>query len=766
MKRRLTPKEIIFNINLNEGKEKINLKDIPEIESALKCIRKAISIKESGYNLYLIDSFSIERIEEVKEYVEKIYEKEKAPRDICFAITDDEKKPEAFVVENGRGNDLKLAIQNLKNSYLKTALDFYKEDIKSDKDNIIDQINKEKSVLIDEIITISLEEGFEIKQGADGLAFVPIKEDKAMTEKEYGELTIGEKDEIIDKAIKLKIAAEKILDEIEAIEDDLIQKLKEIYSEHLNLEMEQEKKNLIINYLEDNNICEYLEKIYFLIEKELVECYSMNILDDEKYIEAILSKYDFLVLIDNANISKPPVIYEENPTLTKLIGNIEYGVENGGKSYVASLSSIVAGSLIKANDGCIIIRLNDLIANPSRYSTLKKVLINKKVTISSSESYLDLISVNGFAPKEIPLNVKVILVGDEEAYNILYNADEEFRMIFQMRAKINNTIQTKNINWQFIKEYIENRWEKHSTISITEQAIMEIIKYLVRISNTKNEISLDYNEIDRILILSAIEAKENKSKKVEKKDVLVALYTEEGIEDDIRRMYTDGKILIKIEGTCIGSVNGLAVIDTGFCKFGKPIRITSVASKGEGRIVDSQKESSLSGNTFEKSISILTGLLNNILCIYKKLPVDFYLSFEQTYGTIDGDSASVAFIICMLSSLSKIGVRQNMAVTGSINQFGEVQPIGGVNEKIEGFYKICKSLNKIEGTSVIIPASNKDEIILNEEVENSIKKGEFSIYTIETLNDAIEIMMLDSGLSLDGFYKRVQEEIEKWASGN
>ena len=229
-------------------------------------------------------------------------------------------------------------------------------------------------------------------------------------------------------------------------------------------------------------------------------------------------------------------------------------------------------------------------------------------------------------------------------------------------------------------------------------------------------------------------------------------------------MYKKGKILITLTGEKVGSVNGLAVLDTGYYSFGRPIRITCVAYRGTGRIVDIRKESNLSGKIHEKSISILRGLLSSLLNAYESIPVDFHVSFEQTYGIVDGDSASIAEIITLLSALSKYKVKQNIAVTGSVNQFGEVQAIGGVSEKIEGFYKVCKIMDTIENKGVLIPASNRDELIILPEVEEAIINNKFHIYTMENLNDAIEVLMLDEGQTLEMFYEDIKKELKKYST--
>ena len=230
------------------------------------------------------------------------------------------------------------------------------------------------------------------------------------------------------------------------------------------------------------------------------------------------------------------------------------------------------------------------------------------------------------------------------------------------------------------------------------------------------------------------------------------------------KLYNEKKILISVKGERIGAINGLAVLDTGYYTFGKPMRITCVAYKGTGRIIDIQKESNLSGKIHEKSINILKGLLTNILNPYEDLPVDFHLSFEQTYGLVEGDSASIAEIISILSALGKKPIKQNIAVTGSVNQFGEVQAIGGINQKVEGFYRVCEMLDSIEGKGVLLPSANKDELILTPNVEKDILENKFHLYEMETLNDAIEVLMLNDGESVEDFYNQIYEKIKKYKS--
>ena len=313
---------------------------------------------------------------------------------------------------------------------------------------------------------------------------------------------------------------------------------------------------------------------------------------------------------------------------------------------------------------------------------------------------------------------------------------------------------------QDIKRYVEKRAEKYGIKDISESAVKEIIKYMSRLTSNRNKITIEERYIDKVLVLIKNNCKN--IKKITAKDINDIIYEEELIENEIMDMYKDDRIILSVEGKRIGSINGLAVLNSGYYSFGKPMRVTCVACVGDGKIIDIQKESNLSGSIHRKSVNILSGLLSNIINPYKRLPINFHLSFEQTYGNIDGDSASVAEMLCILSALSKKGIKQNIAVTGSLNQFGEDQPIGGVNEKVEGFFKACKLKNITKDIGVLIPSRNKDDIVLKSEVENAVLRGELHIYTMDNINDAVEVMILEENESIDEFYKNIFNEVKKY----
>lgn len=760
MKRELTPSEIKFEIIFTNNEESEDTNVIKELKDAYKRVERAINIDKDGYNLYLIDTFSNDKLKKLTSFIEEKYKYLDAPKDICYVTLEDVNKPEAIFVANGKGKKLKETVDDIKNSYLEAVDDFYGDSNNEEKEYLVEDIQTRRNSYINELTKMAKEEGFEVKATTKGFAFIPLSGNEVMTEKEYENLEDENKDAIVAKAGNLKKKAETILDELKDIEVKSIKKLKKIYTKFLATQMEEDKDNALLEFITDDDSYEYLERLFTCLEEDLINCYTMSIEDDESEIYDVLNKYDVRVIVDNSNNFTPPVIFEEDPNLNNLIGLIEYENHNG--MYTTNISLISAGSILKANEGCLILRLNSLAANPLSYYYLKRMLLSNRVSFDTNKSYMEFININGLKPNPIPIKVKVIIIGDYETYDILYNSDEDFKRLFPIRAEFSNLIKVEDDSIVGVENIIKNKIKKNEIFNLSKEAKAEVFKYLCRKSGSRNRMCIEDDLLDKLLVLSNNCAKDKKKTIITEEDIIDIAYDEDLIENELMSMYEDNKIFIDIKDKKVGAINGLAVLDMGYYSFGKPMRITCVAYKGTGRIFDIQKESNLSGKIHEKSISILKGLLTNILNPYEDIPVDFHLSFEQTYGMVEGDSASVAEMICILSALSKKPIKQNIAVTGSINQFGDVQPIGGVNEKIEGFFKVCKMLDTVEGKGVVIPFTNKDELILKSEVEEAVMNGKFHIYTMDNLSDAIEVLLLDKDDKIEDFYIDIQKEIKKY----
>ncbi len=758
MRRELTPKEVIYNEDFTSiiGEKESYGK---EYEGVFRKIDEALSINKEGFNVYLIDEFSKQKLKDLISHLEDKMKSRGKPKDICYVTLEDIRVPKVIFLENGMGEKLEETLEYIKSFYYDEIYDFYNSSINKEKEEIINDIQKKRNYYIGDLIKSAKEEGFDLKATSSGFAFIPLVDGEAMTEEEFDELEENSKGDISIKVDKLKEGAESVLEELKNIELDSIEKLKELLRTYLENESASVKGKIKDNFKNENEAYNYLIDVCESLEKLLVDNYTINFDDDEEKINEIFSKYVCNIIKNSKDQKAPKVIFEEDPSLNNLLGTIEYENHNG--VYSTDVKLIKSGSLLEANEGCIILRLSSLVNNTNSYYYLRRTLLHGKINYDFNRGYLEVLSLNGLNPDPIPIKVNVILIGDFESYDILYNNDEDFKKIFRVRAEFSSLIGIDE-NKRSLLDTIDKIIIDNELIKISTSGINAIGKQLARKAGTRKKIIWDIDEIERILLLGNEEAKNNNKSLIDKDSIEEVINQCSEIEKDYLEMYEEKKIILDIEDRIIGSVNGLSVIDFGYMSFGKPIRITCTCYKGSGKIMDAQRESNLSGNIHNKSLNILRGFLSSFFNSYEALPVDFQLSFEQLYGKIEGDSASVAEVIAMISSLSKIPVDQSIAVTGSLNQFGQVQPIGGVNEKIEGFFNVCKKIDTYIGKAVLIPESNKDELILNSEIEEAVRKGEFKIYLMKDINEALSTLLLNNTMSLEDIGNKIREEIKKF----
>ncbi|ELC8441950.1 AAA family ATPase [Clostridium perfringens] len=758
MKRELTPQEVIYNEDFTSRIAR-NENNGSEYSEVFKRIDEALSINKEGFNVYLIDEFSKQKLKDIILHLEEKMKERNKPKDICYVTLDDVKAPKVIFLENGMGEKLDERLEYVKSFYYEEIYAFYNSSINKDKEDIINDIQKKRSDYIGDLIKGAKQEGFDLKATSSGFAFIPLLDGEAMTEEEFDDLEEKSKGDISIKASKLKEGAEDVLEELKNIEIDSIEKLKVILRTYLENKSSSVKEKIKSDFKNEEDAYNYLIDVCESLENLLIDNYTINFDDDEEKINEIIAKYICNIIKNSKGQETPKVIFEEDPSLNNLLGTIEYENHNG--VYSTSVKLIKSGSLLEANEGCLIVRLSSLMNNANSYYYLRRALLNEKINYDFNRGYLEVLSLNGLDPAPIPIKVNVILIGDFESYDVLYNCDEDFKKIFRIRAEFSNLIGIDK-NKKSLLELVNKIISDNDLLKISTSGVNAIGKQLARKAGTRKKMLWDIDEIERLLLLGNEEAKNNNKAFIDKSSIEFVINQCGEIEKDYLEMYKDKKIILEIEDKIIGSVNGLSVIDLGYMSFGKPMRITCTCYKGSGKIMDAQRESNLSGSIHNKSLSILRGFLSSFFNAYEVLPVDFQLSFEQLYGKIEGDSASVAEIIAMISALSKIPVNQSIAVTGSVNQFGEVQPIGGVNEKIEGFFNVCKIIGTHVGKAVLIPESNKDELILNSEIEEAIKKGEFKIYVMKDINEALTTLLLDEGMVIEDVATKINGEIKKF----
>ncbi len=406
-------------------------------------------------------------------------------------------------------------------------------------------------------------------------------------------------------------------------------------------------------------------------------------------------------------------------------------------------TKIRAGSILRANGGFLVLSLNDLLYDPAVWPALKRALKNQKVTIQGFDSYL-MMPVSALKPEPIDIDVKVVLIGDAYSYQVLYNNDEDFKKIFKVKADFDKVMPNKKENVDKYVKFIKSINDAEDLLSFHKTGAAAVVEEGVKVAGRQDKLSTRFSDIADIIREASYWAKKENAKLVKKAHVEKAIEERTVrvnlVEDKMQEMIEDGIILLDVDGHEVGQVNGLSVFDLGDYSFGKPTRITAETAMGRAGLINIEREADLSGKTHNKGVLIIEGYLRRLYAQDKPLTMSASICFEQSYSGIDGDSASSTEIYALLSSLAEVSLRQDLAVTGSVNQKGEIQPIGGVNEKIEGFFQVCKEKGLTGTQGVIIPKLNVRDLMLRKDVINSIQKSKFHIYAIDTIDEGIELL--------------------------
>jgi ATP-dependent Lon protease len=461
------------------------------------------------------------------------------------------------------------------------------------------------------------------------------------------------------------------------------------------------------------------------------------------------------VVVDNSKLDHVPVIIETAPNYRNLFGTIERVLDRSGVWHT-DFRKIKAGSLLKANGGYLVLNLLDALIEPGVWTALKRTLKHRKLDIQAYDPFY-LYSTFALKPEPVELDVKVVIIGDAHLYQLLYFLDDDFKKIFKVKAEF-DTVMPRDAG--AIKNYtslVKKICDDESLLPVTSAGVAEVIEYGVRLAGRQNKISTRFSDIADVLRESQYWAKEDGSPQIDEKHINKAIeekmYRSRLIEEKIQEMIDEGVLMIDIGGKKVGQVNGLSIYELGEYSFGRPSKITAEVSMGRAGIINIEREADLSGKTHNKGVLIIGGYFRGKYAQDKPLTMSASLAFEQSYSGVDGDSASATEIFAILSELSGLPLRQDIAVTGSVNQKGEIQPIGGVNQKIEGFFEVCKAKGLTGEQGVIIPHQNVTDLMLKPEVVEAVRAGKFHIYPIQTIDEGIEILSgVPAGSKHDGTY--------------
>jgi lon-related putative ATP-dependent protease len=453
-------------------------------------------------------------------------------------------------------------------------------------------------------------------------------------------------------------------------------------------------------------------------------------------------KYEVNVIIDNSQTKGAPVVMETNPTYHNLLGRTEKEAQFG--ALTTDFSMIRAGSIQKANGGYLIIPVEDLLRNPFSYDGLKRDLRDSKMFIEEPEERYGFLSVKTLKPQPIPLSAKVILIGDPYIYQLLFSLDPDFRELFKIKAEFDTTMPRTDEKIRQYASFVCGLCEKENLKHLDGGALAKLVEYSSRLVEDQFKLSTQFSMVADIVREANYYAVQDNAQFITgdhvKRAIEEKIYRSKLVQEKIQEMITRGFFLIDTREQKVGQVNGLSVMGMGDFAFGIPSRVTASIGLGREGVIDIEREAKLGGPIHTKGVLILSGYINDKYARDKPLSLSARLVFEQNYSGVEGDSASSTELYCILSALSGLPIKQNIAVTGSVNQKGEVQAIGGVNEKIEGFFEVCKAKGLTGEQAVMIPESNVQNLMLKEEVLDSVKAGQFNIYSVKTIDEGIEVL--------------------------
>ena len=738
----LNAEQLRFVPDLNS----IKLEDVDGIDG-FAGQKRAVSALESGiyvgYNIYVSGISGSEDIRALTTWLKEKAQTQKIPEDFVYVNNfKNPDQPHAIKLNNGMGkifqkkmHDLIRTLKReLPESFRKEAFDKEKASLKEKYSKRSEKLSKTYDALADEI-------GFKIQSAPDGnIFFVPVVNGKAMENpEEFSKLPDDKKEEIAKKQEELGRELEKLFlsqrEIIRELESD-IRQVERKFGENILDPLIKEIKKI----LPHEPVSDYLDEV-----KE-------NILDNidtfkeqppmKKINQEVMFEYDVNVAVDNSETKGAPVILESSPGYINLFGNIERIVDRNGR-VVTNFTRIKSGSLLRSHGGYLIINILDALGEPAVWKTLKRTLKNKRIEIETYEPFA-LFSTTGLKPEGISIDTKVVVYGSTFLYNLLYMLDEDFADVFKARADFGHTMELKDENVSAYIQWINGIAKDKEFPPFERSGFEKMIAYGARISENREKIPASREIVSDLVKESAYIAIQNNAEKIDASHVSEAIrlrkFQNNRIEEELSYLTEKGVLLINIEGKKVGQINALSVLNAGGYEFGRPTRITASVGMGQSGIVNIEREAKMSGNIHDKGVLILSGFLRYLFGQDFPLNLSASLTFEQSYSGVEGDSASSTELYVLLSALSRIPIRQDIAVTGSINQHGEIQAIGGVNEKIEGFYEICKMKGLTGFQGVMIPESNINNLLLDDEVINAVEEGRFHIYPVSTVDQGIEIL--------------------------
>jgi len=731
--------------------------DLPELqevvaqERAIEAIRFGIGIKRSGYNLYALGPERSGKRSLVTRFIETQGKNEEVPLDWCYVFNfQDPQKPNAISMPHGMARKFEREMAE-RVAELETAVPnaLETDEYRARRQEIEDAAKTRQEEAFEELHQLAHDHGMAMLRTPSGFAFVPTNDKgKVITPEEFEKLSKQESGKIEETAANLRERLQRLLQQIPKWKREMMAEIHELNREVIMAAVGVLFFDLRKNYEQLPEIIDHLDNV----QQDVIENADRFRRDDgETNVLTqmfgdmgmqFVSRYRVNVIVDNTDTPGAPVIYIDHPTYPNIVGRVEHQAQMG--ALVTDFTMIKPGALHTANGGYLVMEASKVLTQPYAWDGLKRALKANEIVIESLGQALSIISTTSLEPEPIPLNVKVVLLGDRLLYYLLCEYDPEFSELFKVAADFDDSIDRSPGNVNNYALFISTLAKKENLKPLEVGAVARIIEEGSRMVEDSTQLSSRFGKVADYVREADYWAAQSGRDVIRREDVDQAINAQDRrmsrLRERLLKETVRGTLRISTEGEEVGQINGLSVVQLGEHAFGHPSRITASVRLGKGEIIDIEREIEMGGPIHSKGVFILSGFLSGRYCPDQPLSLSASLVFEQTYGGVEGDSASSAELYALLSALANLPLRQSLAVTGSVNQHGQIQAIGGVNEKIEGFFAICKERGLNGDHGVIIPVANVDRLMLRQEVIQAVEDGKFSIYAIDSVDEGMALL--------------------------
>ncbi|MCL4426360.1 MAG: AAA family ATPase [Firmicutes bacterium] len=721
-------------------------------ERAVRALDFGLTARFPGYNIFMAGPVGTGKTTYAVIKVNKVAQGQKTPSDWVYVYNFSRPdQPRALELPAGQGMKFRQQMAELISevrSEIKRA--FESEQFEQHKNGVMRHFQDLIANLWLEVDQQVKKKGFGLQRLPTGIVPIPLNpEGKPLSEEEFGLLTLEEREGLTRRIQEVQELLGEVLRKVHNLEKEARDRLQELERETALYAMRQPVDRTREENVGWPGVIDYLEEVEKDILQNLEEFRSdgggeegQSPFDGKAAQEKVLNRYMVNLLVDHSGTRGAPVVVETNPTYYNLFGKVEYRGSFG--TMVTDFTMIKGGAFHRANGGYLILQARDLLSQPFTWEALKRTLKSGRLRIENLAEQAGAIATSTLRPEPIPLNVKIILIGPPLIYQVLYLQDEDFRKFFKVKVDFDTEMPRTEENLRNYAEFIATVCRRDGLKPFDPSAVARIIEHSSRLAQHQEKLSTRFNEVMELLYEAALAAEVDGEQLVTAKHVLSALeekaYRSNRVQEKIIEMITEGTLLVDTSGRKVGQVNGLAVLELGDYGFGKPSRITAQTYMGKKGVLNIEREIQMSGRIHSKGVFILSGYLAGKFAQRFPLSLSASLTFEQLYEEVEGDSASSAELYALLSSLSGLPIDQGIAVTGSVNQKGEVQPIGGVNEKIEGFFQVCKAKGLTGRQGVLIPTQNVINLMLRDEVVQAVREGRFHIWAVSTIAEGIEVL--------------------------